>query len=318
MSRVLVTGIEGFVGRHLARLLASEKHELVGIHFAGPPGDIPAELHEGDIRDFEWLKSLLAKTRPDRVVHLAALSSVAESETRVMDTFRVNASGTLNLLEAVRLAGCGSRILLVSSAAVYGRAGSEGTLCENTPSRPVNAYGLSKLAAEQAGLFSHRAFGTDVVVVRPFSHTGPGQGPSFVFPTVAKRIVEIERASERGEVLDESARTIELGNLEVKPDYSDVRDIARAYALALERCAAGEVYNVTSGNSVLLREGIASLCSMARTEVRFTSVKSRCRDRDIPVLHGDASKFEQATGWKPQVPFQTTLSDLLDWYRSAP
>lgn len=316
MSRVLITGIEGFVGRHLARLLLGQGHEVAGVHLAEPPHDLAVELLRGSVCDFAWLRDAVRQTRPDRVVHLAAVSSVAESETHVLETFETNAVGTLNLLEAVRLSGSKTRVLLVSSAAVYGRAGSGGTLTEETPPQPINPYGLSKLAAEEAGRFAHRAFGTDVVILRPFSHTGPGQGPGFVFPTVARRIAAIEKAAAADPGLDRASRTVELGNLDVRPDYTDVRDIVRAYALALDRCEAGETYNVTSGNSLLLRDGVETLIRLARTETQYKSVAARRRERDIPVLHGSAAKLAEATGWQPLIPLEQTLADLLDYYRS--
>jgi GDP-4-dehydro-6-deoxy-D-mannose reductase len=162
----------------------------------------------------------------------------------------------------------------------------------------------------EAGKFYSRAFGLDVVMLRPFSHTGPGQTTTFVFPKVAEGIVRIERG--------QSEPVIEMGNLEVRRDYTDVRDIVRAYALALERCAAGETYNVTSGRPILLKDAVDRLCSLARVPVAVRSSAARFRPHDIPLLTGDPSKFMAVTGWKPEIPFSQTLSDLLDYYRARP
>ncbi|UCG41820.1 MAG: GDP-mannose 4,6-dehydratase [candidate division WOR-3 bacterium] len=316
MSRVLVTGIEGFVGQHLARHLRKHNHEVIGLHFAPAESGLAERLYQGDVRDFARLKEVLDEARPEHIVHLAAVSSVAEAETHVLETYDVNAAGTLNLLEAARLSGLSARILLISSADVYGSSTTGAPLTEEAPVRPLSPYGLSKLAAEEAGRFSSRAFGMDVVILRPFSHTGPGQSTRFVFPTVASRIVEIEQAAAASLDLDEASRTIRLGNLDVRRDYTDVRDVVEAYALALDRCESGETYNVTSGRAVPIRDGVETLCSMARCEVRFASSATRRRSRDLPLLTGSNDKLVQATGWQLSIPLEQTLSDLLDHHRS--
>jgi GDP-4-dehydro-6-deoxy-D-mannose reductase len=316
MSRVLVTGIEGFVGQHLAYCLHKHDHEVIGLHYAPVAPGRAEKLYQGDVRDFTLLKKVVGETRPDGMVHLAAISSVAEAETHVLKTYNTNAVGTLNLLEAARLSKVSARIILISSADVYGSMISDIALTEETAPRPLSPYGLSKLAAEEMGRFSFHAFGTDVVILRPFSHTGPGQSTKFIFPTVAKRVVEIEQAFAAAPSLDEAARTIELGNLDVRRDYTDVHDIAEAYALALDKCESGETYNVTSGRPVLIRDGVSSLCAMARCQVRVVSSSELRRARDLPLLTGSNDRFVRATGWKPDIPFEQTLADLLDHHRS--
>jgi GDP-4-dehydro-6-deoxy-D-mannose reductase len=159
----------------------------------------------------------------------------------------------------------------------------------------------------EAGLFYHRAFGLDVVILRPFSHTGPGQATAFVFPQVANAIARIERG--------QMEPVIEMGDLSVRRDYTDVRDVVRAYLVALERCAPGETYNVTSGKPLVIQEGVDHLCGLARVSVQVKSSAAKFRPHDIPLLTGDPSKFAAATGWKPEIPFTKTLSDLLDYYR---
>jgi len=308
VSRILVTGIEGFVGAHLARSLADEGHAVLGLHWAQPREPLPAELHQGNVCDFELTRSLLEQTRPDAIIHLAGLSSVAASETQTLATYDVNALGTLKLLEAVRQLELSSRVLLISSADVYGRSNVGRPLTENDPPLPLSPYALSKLMTGEAGRFFHRTYGMDVVVLRPFSHTGPGQAPSFVFPKVACAIAEVERGRREP--------TIEMGNLEVRRDYTDVRDVARAYCLALRHCAAGESYNVTSGRPIILREGVEYLAGLARTPVTIKSSPARFRPHDIPVLTGDPTRFCRTTGWQPAIPFEQTLLDLLEYYRA--
>jgi GDP-4-dehydro-6-deoxy-D-mannose reductase len=307
MSRILITGIEGFAGGHLARHLANAGNTVIGLHWADTQPGLPAELHRGDICDFDATRTLLEATKPDGIIHLAGISSVALSESHQMTTYEVNTLGTLKLLEAVRQLQLKCRIILISSADVYGRSNVGRPLNEDLPSLPLSPYALSKHMTAEAGLFYHRAFGLDVVVLRPFSHTGPGQTTAFVFPKVADAIAQIERSKKEP--------SIEMGNLQVLRDYTDVRDVVRAYLLALERCAAGETYNVTSGRPIMIKEGVDYLCSLARVPVQVQSSAAKFRPHDIPLLTGDPSKFAAATGWKPEIPFTQTLSDLLDCYR---
>jgi GDP-4-dehydro-6-deoxy-D-mannose reductase len=308
LNRILVTGIEGFVGGHLARHLSAIGHVVIGLHWADAPTGLPAELHRGDVCDFEGTKALLEATRPEGIIHLAGISSVAMSESHQLTTYEVNTMGTLKLFEAARQLGLNCRMILVSSADVYGRSNVGRPLNEDAPLQPLSPYALSRVMTCEAARFYHRTFGLDVVILRPFSHTGPGQTATFVFPKVARAIVQIERGA--------AEPVIEMGDLQVRRDYTDVRDIVRAYALALERCASGETYNVTSGKPVMIRESVDYLCSLARVPVQIRSSPAEFRPHDIPLLTGDPSRFMAATGWKPEIPFTQTLSDLLDYYRS--
>jgi GDP-4-dehydro-6-deoxy-D-mannose reductase len=307
VNRVFVTGIEGFAGGHLARHLASLGLRVSGLHWADCRPDLPAELYRGDITDLERVKELLRATEPEGIIHLAGLSSVVMSESHQLTTYEVNALGTLKLLEAVRQLGLKCRVVLISSADVYGRSNVGKPLTEDAPSQPLSPYALSKLMTCESGLFYSRAFGLDVVILRPFSHTGPGQTATFVFPKVAQAVAQIEKGKR--------APTIEMGDLAVRRDYTDVRDIVRAYALALERCQSGETYNVTSGKPIVIKEGVDFLCGLSRVPVTVTTSQANIRPHDIALLTGDPSKFMSATGWKPEIPFTTTLTDLLEYYR---
>ncbi|HDR00466.1 MAG TPA: NAD-dependent epimerase/dehydratase family protein [candidate division WOR-3 bacterium] len=320
MSRVLVTGIEGFAGRHLAALLADTGHTVSGIHLAPPPTDPRLRLYEADIRDLAAVRRAVTDCRPERVVHLAAVSSVAESENAATTTFEVNALGTLKLFEALRLAGLAPRVLVISSANVYGPAVSSvypmarppAPLTEDAAIQPLSPYALSKLACEQVGRYYRDAHGFDVVTLRPFSHTGPGQSPSFVFSSAARRIAALEHSR------DNTGGRLEMGNLEVRRDYTDVRDIVRAYALALDRCDPGSVFNITSGRPVLLRDAIETMVRLARCPITVVTATDKLRPRDLPVLTGDPSRFHAATDWETEIPFEQTLADLLDYWRQQP
>ncbi len=316
MARILITGIEGFVGAHLCRTLADAGDTVAGIHLAPPPAGLPARLHRGDITDFALLKAVLSTEQPDAVIHLAAVSSVSESENQLVGTFDINASGTLKLLEATRELSARARVLLVSSADIYGTPDSDEPRTEESPPRPLSSYAMTKLAAEEIGRYFQRVHGLDVVIIRPFSHTGPGQNPKFVFPSVARRIVEIERAAAARPDLTADERTIELGNVDVRRDYVDVRDVCQAYRLALAHCRAGEVYNVTSGRPIAIRTGVEMLIRLARTEVTYRSVAHKLRPHDIRLSTGSGRKFEQATGWRPLIPLERTFADLLDAARA--
>lgn len=317
MSRVLITGIEGFVGRHLACRAESTGHSVAGIYFSARPTDIPGELRRGDVRSEPELRSAIKNLRPDWIVHLAAISSVGQCEDDPGLAFEVNVVGTLRLLRAVQEEAPSARVLLVSSADVYGTADDDRPHVETDLPRPLSVYALSKLAAEQVGLQAHRTSGLAVIILRPFSHTGPGQDPRFVFPSVAARIVEYERAS-RARRAAADPRVVELGNLEVSRDYTDVRDIANAYLLALQKCRAGETYNIASGSLVRLEDAIINLCQLSRVAVTPRSSPARLRKHDIRLLSGDATKFRRETGWSPRIPIAVTLRDLLEHHRSLP
>lgn len=308
VRQVLITGIEGFVGRHLAKHLSSLGHQVIGLYWAEPKPSLPAKIFKGDICDFEGTKGLLERVKPDGIVHLAGISSVALAQEHPSKTYEVNSIGTFKLLEAVRQLKLGCRILLVSSADVYGRG--ERPHPETDPAQPLSHYAQSKLLAEELGRFYHRSFEIDVVILRPFAHTGPGQAPFFVFPKVASAIARRERGGD-----DEP---VEMGDLDVRRDYTDVRDIVRAYELALEHCSSGETYNVTSGHNLRLQDGVEILLSLTERRPTIMPKALKPRPYDIPYLAGDAAKFHAATGWKPEIPIETTLRDLLEYYRSLP
>ncbi|MEO0019719.1 MAG: GDP-mannose 4,6-dehydratase [candidate division WOR-3 bacterium] len=306
MKRVLITGIEGFVGTHLCNYLNEKGYQVYGIHHTEPKTPLAAELFHADICRFEEIKRVLEESRPEWIFHLAGISSVADAEKEPVPCYQVNTLGTLKLFLAVHQLRLPCRILLVSSADVYGRGEKPHT--EDDLPNPLTAYARSKLLAEEIGRLYYRTWEMDIVIVRPFSHTGPGQAPRFVFPKVARHIALVEKGRQEP--------VLKMGDLSVRRDYTDVRDICRAYVLAMENCLSGETYNITSGNCIRLRDGVDILLKMANKPVEVRSGATEIRPYDIPYLSGSAEKFQRLTSWQPEIPFEKTLADLLEYYRN--
>jgi GDP-4-dehydro-6-deoxy-D-mannose reductase len=303
--RVLVTGAAGFVGRHLVRALARRGDEVFAGALEGAPlPGADAELAAArwlpmDVTDTPSLTAAVARARPDAVVHLAAQSSVGASFGDALGTWEANATGTLRLLHAV---GPATRVLFVSSAEVYGPVPpAEQPIREDRPLRPTNPYAASKAAAEMAAV--HAALGgvADAVIARSFNHTGPGQDERFVLPAFARQLA----AAADGDGV------LRVGNLEVRRDFLDVRDVVRAYLLLLDRGARGEAYNVASGQAVSLREVLDEMIALRGVPVRVEVDPARVRPADVPVLCGDPSRLA-ALGWAREIPLRDTLADLLD------
>jgi GDP-4-dehydro-6-deoxy-D-mannose reductase len=304
VKKVLITGIEGFVGCYLADYLHARKYSISGIHFAEPKKKI-GKLYYCDIRDYIGVAKIIKKASPYAIFHLAAQSSVSLSEKNIKDTLAINVQGTLNILEAVREANIKPRIVYISSCEVYGRSNRQ--LTEQSQPSAISFYAISKLCAENICRYYVEHYNFDIVILRPFSHTGPGQGEQFIFPRVVRKIAEIEAGL---------AKTVlTVGNIEVKRDYTDISDIVRAYHLALTKCSGGEIYNVTSGKPYSIRSGIEFLIKQGKKKIKVKIDKSLVRSNDIPLLTGSPKKFIRATGWQPAVDFFTTLTNLLNYYR---
>ncbi|MGB9113535.1 MAG: GDP-mannose 4,6-dehydratase [Acidimicrobiales bacterium] len=292
--RAFVTGASGFVGTWLTRHLEEV-------------GDAAFALGEGiDVTDTPAVAASIAAASPDVIYHLAALTHVGDSWEAPEETFRVNAMGTLSVLEAARKAQRTPRIILVSSAEVYG-PGEQVPIDETMPLRPVTPYAASKVAAEYLGLQAHLGRGIEVVRARPFNHVGPGQSPNFVIAALAKRLVEAERAG---------ALEVSVGDLSPARDFTDVRDVVRAYRLLAEYGEPGEAYNVCSGEAVAIATVFEELVMLSDHQVKAVVDPALLRPVDVPVLVGEAKRLVSLTGWSRTIPLETTLKDVLADARS--
>ena len=250
----------------------------------------------------------MRRVRPARVFHLAALSSVADSWTDPGRTLSNNAGAQANLLAALVTLDPMPRVLVVGSADEYGEPRTSRPLNEDTPLRPITPYGVSKVAQDLLALQYHLSHGLPVVRVRPFNHIGPGQSPNFAVASFARQIAAIE-AGRR------PAR-LEVGNLRPKRDFTDVRDVVRAYRLALAEGRPGEVYNVGSGRPVALREVVERLLRMSRTAITVQVDARRVRAVEARASVCDARRLRRRTGWRPLIPLDQTLADTLDYWRA--
>lgn len=311
--RALITGAGGFVGDHLcAFLLTHTDWELLGTVY---PRMVEVErpesrlrLKHADLRDREGVHTLVDEMRPDYIFHLAAQSFVPTSFADPWDTLENNIRGELNLLEAVRRSGREVRVLVIGSNEEYGAPKpDELPMTEQSPLRPNNPYAVSKVAQDFLGLQYHLSYGLPVVRVRPFNHTGPGQSPRFVIPAFASQIARIDAGLQEP--------VIKVGNLEVARDFTDVRDIVRAYHLAATRGEPGEVYNLASGQSLSVQELLNTLLSYAQVKIRIERDPDRYRPVDVPIVYGSSEKFHLLTGWEPQIPFEQTLRDTLAYWQ---
>ena len=298
--KVAVTGARGFVGPHLVAHLEAAGDDVLSLDRHGPDAF--------DVTDPTAVRERLAETRPEVVYHLAALSHVGESWKSPATSFRVNAEGTLNVLHTCTELGL-SRVMVVLSSEEYGRVAEvDLPLTEESPLRPVTPYGAAKAAADLLALQAHLGDGLDVIRVRPFSHTGPGQTARFVVPALAARIARAER-----DEIDE----IPVGSLDAVRDLTDVRDVVRAYRLLAEHGAPGEVYNVCSGTGVSVREIADQLLAGATRPIRLVVDPELVRPVEVPRLVGSNARLRAATGWTPTIPLARTLADVLQSARDA-
>jgi GDP-4-dehydro-6-deoxy-D-mannose reductase len=292
VQRVLVTGAEGFAGRHLRAALEGRGVAVIA--------------SAADVRDGAALSRELRAARPDAVAHLAAMTSVADAWDREREVWEVNALGTLNVVLAVAEHAPEARLLVASSAEVYGRISEdEGPVDEDRRVAPVSPYGRAKAAAELACARDD----VDIVVVRPFPHTGPGQSETFAIASFAAQIARIEASREPA--------SIKVGNLAARRDYSDVRCVVDAYARLLERRGEPRVVNVASGTAHSMASVLDRLLALATVEVAVETDPSRLRPAEIPLLVGSPHRLTEATGWRPSRSLDETLADVLNAARQG-
>ncbi|MEW5899918.1 MAG: GDP-mannose 4,6-dehydratase [Acidobacteriota bacterium] len=314
--RVLITGITGFAGSHLAEYILAHHPdvEVYGtVRWRSRMENIQdfrerIELCEADLKDMVSLQNCLAHIKPDRVFHLAAQSYVPTSWTCPTETFATNALGQINLFEAILSLKLSPCIQVAGSSEEYGHvSAAEVPMKETNPLRPLSPYAVSKVAQDLLGYQYFMSYGLPIVRTRGFNHTGPRRGEVFVTSSFAKQIAEIEKKKREP--------VISVGNLEARRDFSDVRDIVEAYWLSLEKGVAGEVYNIGSGVARSIKDVLEVLLSLSRVRVKVEIDPKRLRPSDVPILHADAEKFARQTGWQPKIPFEQTLRDLLDYWR---
>ena len=313
-KKVLITGITGFVGSHLAELLLDKGIEVYGtIRWRSRLDNIShikdsLKLVEADMRDSHSVHRAIEESEPDCIFHLASQSFVPMSWRAPADTMETNAVGTIHLLEAVRQANCDPVIQIAGSSEEYGLVSiDELPIKETNPLRPLSPYGVSKCSESLLGQQYYRSYGIKTVITRAFNHTGARRGEVFVTSNFAKQIVEIEKGLKEP--------VIYVGNLTAKRDFSDVRDIVNAYWLAVTKCNYGDVYNICSGKVRTIQSVLDLLLGMTDKTIEVKQDPLRMRPSDVEILQGDYSKFKEKTGWKPEIPFKRTISDLLDYWR---
>jgi len=312
--KILITGITGFAGSHLADYaVAQEGVEVYGTaRWRSPSQNIEhlgdrITVIDADLRDASSVESLVAEIKPERIFHLAAQSYVVSSWKLPTETITTNLVGTVNIFEAVRRAKYEPRLLVACSSEEYGFVDpSEVPITEDNPLRPLSPYGVSKVGQDLLSYQYFKSYGLNVVRTRAFNHTGPRRGRVFVCSNFAIQVLEAQKGLRP---------CVSVGNLEAVRDFTDVRDTVRAYWRALEAAEPGEVYNICSGIGYKIRDVLEMLLRISGAEVDVAVDPGRLRPSDVPLLVGDNSKFKRQTGWSPEIPFEQTLSDILDYWR---
>lgn len=314
--KVLITGISGMAGSHLAEhLLEKGGYDVHGtIRWRSNREHIRhienrLQLHECELRDPYAVLRVLKNVRPDYIYHLASQSRVATSWISPQETLINNITAQLNLLEAVRhLDLTQVRIHVAGSSEAYGMVESdEIPVKETNPLRPLSPYGVSKMTQDALAYQYVKSYGLYIVRTRAFNHTGPRRGDVFVTANFARQIVEIEMGRRKP--------VIYVGNLAAKRDFTDIRDVVRAYVLALETCQSGEVFNIGMGKAYAIKEVLDILLTMSAIDIKVEQDPKRMRPSDMPLMVCDNSRFCRKTGWWPEISFEQSLSDLLDYWR---
>ena len=306
--KALITGVNGFVGGHLSSFLLSKGFEVFGTDRSSNGVTEGVKVFSVDVTDTDGINNLLKKVRPDFIFHLAAVSSVKTCKDNPELTEKVNIGGTKNLLRACVNNGLNPKVLITSSAHVYGIP-DHVPIDESHHINPVNEYGKSKLEQERVSLGFFKEQGIKVIISRSFNHIGPNQTTGFVCSDFAKQIAEIEKGLKKPE--------ISVGDLSSKRDFTDVRDIVKAYVLLLEKGKVGDIYNIGSGRGYSIKEILDKLVALSESDINIVEDKSLFRSHEIPILVANNKKFTSLTGWKPEIGIDKSLKDILIYWRSV-
>lgn len=317
MKRALITGVTGFAGSYLAEyLLSTKKYEVSGTYLIEESlnniefSRDKVNLIKADLSEEKTVFKIIKDTSPSAIFHLAALTSPFDSFNNPIQTLTNNISLQVNILEAIRKYNLfDAKILVVSSADIYGLVKKENLpIDEKTSLVPTSPYSVSKIAQDFLGLTYFLSYKLKTIRVRPFNHIGPRQSPNFVVSSFAKQIAEIEKGKREP--------VLRVGNLESKRDFTDVKDMVRAYVMAIEKGKYGDVYNIGSGISYEISEILNKLISMSSSKIKIVKDKALFRPSDNPDLICNADKFSKLSGWKPEVSIDTTLKNTLDYWRN--
>ncbi len=308
--QILITGADGFAGQHLIRTLSvtDSPNQLHGTTFRELAAPLPnVSYHTLDLRDEHAVAQLIGDLRPQQIYHLAAQANVGQSYDAVWSTLENNIRAQLNLILACLKHDLRPRMLIVSSGDIYGDRASDHPAREDTPLCPTNPYSVSKVTQDMLALQYHLSNDLPILRARPFNHLGPGQKRGFVAPDFAYQIAQIEAGLQEP--------VMRVGSLSAERDFSDVRDVMRAYALIMAQGTPGEAYNIASGITHTVQHLLDILLSFSHAQIGVSIETARLRPHSISRTWGDATKLRDATGWQPIIPFEQTLRDVLDDYR---
>ena len=308
--KALIIGAAGFVGKYLlAHLSETYPWQLYATKL--PQEDIQfdhATILDLNILEKEDILQTLKEIQPDYIFHLAAQSSVALSWKKPALTVDINIKGCLNLLDAIREADLSPKILLIGSGEEYGHISSENIpVSEGTLPRPGNIYAATKVCQNMIGSIYAQAYHMDVMLVRAFNHIGPEQAPAFVVSDFCKQVAEIEKGN--------SEPVIRVGNLSAMRDFTDVRDVVRAYGLLIQHGQAGETYNIGSGHAIAIQELLDRILQLSNSNITVETDVNKLRPVDVPIIEADISKLQACISWKPEIPLDQTLLETLNYWR---
>lgn len=309
--RILITGVAGFVGRHLFNRLGTQYPDAIihGTAIEEPQqlGNERLQYHVIDLKDTKAIYDLIDEVKPDQIYHLAAQSSPRRSFQIPWETLENNIKAQLNIIQACLALALRPRLLVISSAEIYGPVQpNQLPINEEFPLRPTNPYGVSKVAQDMLGLQYYLSHKLPILRVRPFNHFGPGQSEGFVATDFAIQVARIEMGLQKN--------VIEVGNLAAERDFTDVRDVVQAYTMIMEKGVPGEVYNVASGKAYSIQYLLDVLLKYSKTTIEVRVDPTRMLPIDVPIVRGDVTRLQTLCGWQTTIPFETTLLDVLnDW-----